>query len=543
LRVEHLVPPLIKDYEELGYKVTNTPDILSFQKKFVFVDAEGEKTANIMVEYNRNALLCLPTVRELDKPVLHSMHSIFKNQCWVRREDLTYQAGIGIISAEIVDGQINKLIKAHIESEYGTVNESPDFRYVFEGRNLIDNSRFFVTKNVVNEIITKREKDTVVISGIAIQDSSGYTVANIANLTFHKNSSIVLPNPVNNVRRVYFFVTNQVPHYDGYIPANGFLFMLEKWCAIPDGKEFLFNLEGEVFIVVIFYNAPIKQYDVVVFKKFDDKIWLLPHARIKGPESFFVRNIEEACNLSEKTVALAGIGAIGSVLGMNLLQSGIGKLYIIDRDRVDYENICRSVYTEQQIGKLKTEAFIDEAAKKTSFHKNRIEVIEMNTILDRSRLEALNIDMLVVCFGDVYMEYELSKLLRGFGFERVVFVFGQNDCTWGGVYFQNDRKLGCQQCLFFHQRENRELLIPFTPSISPAIGTGGPSYVGGINDVTILAGVAGKLIIERLITGNGINRPNHYIWQSNPDLSATKFGHPSYSLKCYRIERHHDCDC
>lgn len=543
MNIKDLIPNLIKEYKTLGYEFLEEKlDKLSFQKAFVFTDQDAEKTAHIVVEYERKALLHLPTVRELGTPVLNSMHSIFKYQCWLRRDDLIHQTGLGIISAKFVDEQINKLIKAHVDCEYGTINESPEFGYAFEAKKLVDNTRFFVSQQVINQIIEQRTENTVAISGIAQYGNDGYVVGN-QQIVFQESSALSLPTPSKPNLRVYFLATDYIPHYDGYINLDGFVYMLEKLSGQKQGQEYLLNIQDEFILVVTFYNEPAKQYDIVAFRKKDHSLILLPHARINSPDSFFIRNLEEAVHLCEKTVAIAGIGAIGSIIGMNLLQSGIGKLYIIDNDRVDYENITRSVFSEKVIGQTKIDAFMEEAINKSKIHRNRIFTSTLDQILNKSWLEDSKIDLLIVCLGDVHYEYQISRVLRSIGFDKVVFVYGQNDCTWGGIYFQNGPEFGCQQCLFYHQSENVELTMPYASSLSPAIGTGGPSYIGGIHDISILAGIAGKLIVERLICGKGINRPNYYIWQSNPNYSATKSNHQPFSLKSYRIERHHECDC
>ena len=56
------------------------------------------------------------------------------------------------------------------------------------------------------------------------------------------------------------------------------------------------------------------------------------------------------------TVAICGLGGLGSNIAISLARAGIGKLILIDFDRVDITNLHRQQYKADQIGKLKTEA-------------------------------------------------------------------------------------------------------------------------------------------------------------------------------------------
>lgn len=56
------------------------------------------------------------------------------------------------------------------------------------------------------------------------------------------------------------------------------------------------------------------------------------------------------------SVAVCGLGGLGSNIAVSLARAGIGKLILIDFDRVDITNLHRQQYKANQIGKYKTEA-------------------------------------------------------------------------------------------------------------------------------------------------------------------------------------------
>lgn len=59
------------------------------------------------------------------------------------------------------------------------------------------------------------------------------------------------------------------------------------------------------------------------------------------------------------TVAICGLGGLGSNIAIALARVGIGKLILIDFDRVELTNLHRQQYCVSQIGICKTEALAD----------------------------------------------------------------------------------------------------------------------------------------------------------------------------------------
>ena len=62
---------------------------------------------------------------------------------------------------------------------------------------------------------------------------------------------------------------------------------------------------------------------------------------------------------SSATVAICGLGGLGSNIAIALARAGIGKLLLIDFDRVDITNLHRQQYKANQIGRYKTDALAE----------------------------------------------------------------------------------------------------------------------------------------------------------------------------------------
>jgi sulfur carrier protein ThiS adenylyltransferase len=81
------------------------------------------------------------------------------------------------------------------------------------------------------------------------------------------------------------------------------------------------------------------------------------------------------------TVAICGLGGLGSNIAVALARAGVGKLILIDFDKVDITNLHRQQYKAGQIGMNKTEALSEnllEIAPYTIVEANNACITEDN---------------------------------------------------------------------------------------------------------------------------------------------------------------------
>jgi len=84
---------------------------------------------------------------------------------------------------------------------------------------------------------------------------------------------------------------------------------------------------------------------------------------------------------SSATVAICGLGGLGSNIAVALARAGIGKLLLIDFDRVDITNLHRQQYKPNQIGCYKANALaenLSEIAPYTVVEPITAEITEVN---------------------------------------------------------------------------------------------------------------------------------------------------------------------
>lgn len=80
-------------------------------------------------------------------------------------------------------------------------------------------------------------------------------------------------------------------------------------------------------------------------------------SRDEWNEALIARHGQELHDrFSSSTAAICGLGGLGSNIAIALARAGIGRLILVDFDRVDITNLHRQQYKAEQIGEYKTEA-------------------------------------------------------------------------------------------------------------------------------------------------------------------------------------------
>jgi len=102
--------------------------------------------------------------------------------------------------------------------------------------------------------------------------------------------------------------------------------------------------------------------------------------------------------IKKSTVAVLGLGGLGSAVAGALAKIGIGKMLLSDYDVVEPSNLNRQHYFVDQIGMLKTEALRDNILRMNPFLS--LELIDKQ--LTESMLPGLfgEVDVLIECFDD-----------------------------------------------------------------------------------------------------------------------------------------------
>ena len=103
--------------------------------------------------------------------------------------------------------------------------------------------------------------------------------------------------------------------------------------------------------------------------------------------------IEFQEKISSTTVAVCGLGGLGSNIAIALARASIGKLILIDFDKVDITNLHRQQYKANQIGMCKTEALQNNLKEINPYLETKIHTI----CLDESNAKDVLADADIIC--------------------------------------------------------------------------------------------------------------------------------------------------
>ena len=96
---------------------------------------------------------------------------------------------------------------------------------------------------------------------------------------------------------------------------------------------------------------------------------------------------------SAATVAICGLGGLGSHIALALARAGVGKLILIDFDRVDITNLHRQQYKANQIGCYKADALAENLLEIAPY----TEVKAVTAKIEEENFVALLKDADIVC--------------------------------------------------------------------------------------------------------------------------------------------------
>ena len=96
---------------------------------------------------------------------------------------------------------------------------------------------------------------------------------------------------------------------------------------------------------------------------------------------------------SSATVAVCGLGGLGSNIAIALARAGIGKLLLIDFDCVDLTNLHRQQYKANQIGRYKADALADNLSEIAPY----VEIKAVTVRITEENLVDLLKDADIVC--------------------------------------------------------------------------------------------------------------------------------------------------
>ena len=113
--------------------------------------------------------------------------------------------------------------------------------------------------------------------------------------------------------------------------------------------------------------------------------------------------------ISSTTVGICGLGGLGSNIAITLARAGVGKLILIDFDKVDITNLHRQQYKASQVGMYKTEALRDNLAEINPYLESEIQTV---CVTEKNAKELLkDCDIICEAFDNAECKAMLTNLV------------------------------------------------------------------------------------------------------------------------------------
>lgn len=166
-------------------------------------------------------------------------------------------------------------------------------------------------------------------------------------------------------------------------------------------------------------------------------------------------------------VVVVGLGGLGSPVALYLAASGVGKLTLIDPDRVELSNLQRQVlHSEKSLGQSK----VRSAADRLHQMNTKLHIVEMPVAANSVTLAELPDDVTVVvdCTDNAAVRYDLNRWCLQ---RKVPWVSGAAAGLSGQlmVFNPGNPESPCYACLYPQQPEVSENCSE-TGVLSPLLG-------------------------------------------------------------------------
>ena len=230
---------------------------------------------------------------------------------------------------------------------------------------------------------------------------------------------------------------------------------------------------------------------------------------LPSPQGSFQR-IPRLKELRKRSVAVIGLGAVGSQVAVELARAGVGRLKLIDGDILEPANLVRHACTLQQVGLPKSTAVANQLrliAPKCEVRAFSINfgATDVASPDDTRRVNSLlyaateTCDMIIGAAADEDVNYLISRVAADQGIAQV-YAWGTNGGYGGEVVRVVPKSTGCFECFLLQQDEPLHLVKPDEArEMVPALGCADRTFTGSGFDMNAVAMFATRLAVQTLL--------------------------------------------
>ena len=282
---------------------------------------------------------------------------------------------------------------------------------------------------------------------------------------------------------------------------------------------------------------------------------------------FHSRSILETDILKESSVGIIGLGSGGSQVAVEFAKAGVGKLVLVDYDRLELNNISRHACGLSDIGRLKTNALKDLLLNKNPQATIQTFELDINETTHNdypAMKDSLRLcDLIIAATDTVQSRYNINTLSLEL---RITTIYGKcsTRAAGGEVLRVRPGSSACLACVYGTMQVTPDEAVSFerlrkvTPAYVPDSDVEAKIQVGLSSDITPISNMIVKLSLVELCRGkpSGISSleseltSEFYRWanrreqefKSYPEGGFDRFDKPAI-LRWYPVSFQPDPNC
>lgn len=171
--------------------------------------------------------------------------------------------------------------------------------------------------------------------------------------------------------------------------------------------------------------------------------------------------------IKNKKVLIGGIGGIGSAAVMALTRLGVGKIKIVDNDKMERSNLNRQIlYNENEIGKQKTEV----AKKKLQEINPHVNITAVNKKITKNNIDQIldnQVDAFIDGLDNIKTRYLVNKkCIR----DNIPYFHASCEGMEGRVTTIIPNQTPCLKCIYKGKKPKQKPITPVIGFIPNKLG-------------------------------------------------------------------------
>jgi integrative and conjugative element protein (TIGR02256 family) len=264
------------------------------------------------------------------------------------------------------------------------------------------------------------------------------------------------------------------------------------------------------------------------------------------PRELTLRNTGRVpAGISDRRIAMLGVGALGSMMADLFAKAGVGTLRLFDQDILQVGNVSRHLCGIESFGEPKVEAVKLKLIQHNPFSDvipASVDLAESYEVLSKALSDC---DLAVCTTADESLEAAINEVAVT-EVQTVYYARAMRGGTVGRIFRVIPGRDACRYCISSliknaqsHESGSHEWIhVPELEGTLLSHECGNPVLAGSGIDLALISNLATRIILNDL--ASGLSDDNHWLWASEAIPGHPVLDKP-FNLVARRLERDPNC--